>query len=150
MRHPSWSYTGEQAGGESPQQLQDLIGESQPLDHFFALQYRTRLTDTHDLICKDFCLVRVAVVSATIAHPLQVVVGRFLLMASATPATEAPQGETGPSAGLPLVACTTFHLLDMATGARVDQLVLHDDLVNLSAHHGVSVLDNMVAIVAVC
>ena len=77
------------------------------------------------------------------------VLDRFLLVASATPPTEAPQGETGHGASLPLVARTVFHLLDLATGARLDQLVLHDDLVNLSAHHGVAMLQAMVAIVAV-
>lgn len=55
------AYDGDAAHGdtESHAHLQQLVGATQPFDKFFRLDYSVRLTDSTDLLCKDFCMVRV-------------------------------------------------------------------------------------------
>ncbi len=100
------------------------------LSHF-ELVYQRRVSDNPEILCKDFCLVRLPLPALEVpAHLLKVCSQRapyrpqrpctqaahaeaFLILASSSPPTTWPARDSAPAAvaGVPLVPSTTFYLV---------------------------------------
>lgn len=104
---------------------------------FFKLKYRRLLAHGNEVLCKELCLAAYE--------------EKFLICASCTPPSTpaAPNNDQGTLQSIPLLASTTFHVIDAHTGELCGQYSIHDDFVHLSHANGVYLLEDRLCILAV-
>eukprot|EP00742_Colponemidia_sp_Colp-10_P011800 GILJ01013174.1.p1 GENE.GILJ01013174.1~~GILJ01013174.1.p1 ORF type:complete len:610 (-),score=71.11 GILJ01013174.1:86-1915(-) len=128
---PMFSYQGD---GES------LNGTTQmQFQHFFSLKYARPLTREPEVLCKDFCLLSSG--------------DQFMIVASTTRSESLPDATTmaassDPLISLPTVERVTLYLLLVETGELCDQFTFENEHIILPFQHGVSIYNDLLAILS--
>jgi len=108
---------------------------SNKFDNYFTRLYDSPLADAPKILCKDFCL---------LTNKQQ-----FVILASSTPAL--PRDSSASHGNSPELRCEnyTFYLVRLEDGQELDRLTFTDDFIFLPHHAGVSLYEDMFAVLSI-
>eukprot|EP00698_Gefionella_okellyi_P023491 TRINITY_DN8040_c0_g1_i1.p1 TRINITY_DN8040_c0_g1~~TRINITY_DN8040_c0_g1_i1.p1 ORF type:complete len:536 (-),score=49.85 TRINITY_DN8040_c0_g1_i1:120-1727(-) len=128
-----------QGGIGDSEYVEDVIPScaDNKFESYFLKLYESPLTENSQVLCKDFCLL--------------VNQQQFLILVSSSPAQR--RDPTAPRVGPAILEsrCENyiFHLVRLEDGKELDQLVFAEDNIFLPHHAGVSVFDDMFAVMSI-